>query len=147
QSLRLKPDGSFKVQEEVDGKYLLASLPLVQQLLQADGKYSSIELSLSESADPEDVKTSLEQTLGKDFAVLTRYEQNQTLYTVMNGEKWAIYAILLLVLLIASFNMVGALSLLVLEKQKDMAMLKTLGAENSTIKSIFIAEGLLWSFL
>jgi lipoprotein-releasing system permease protein len=65
----------------------------------------------------------------------------------MNGEKWAIYAILLLVLLIASFNMIGALSLLVLEKQKDMAILKAMGAEGITIKSIFITEGLLWSFM
>lgn len=147
QSLRLKPDGSFKVQDEVDGKYLLASLPLVQELLQARGKYSSIELSLDNNADAEDVQADLKNTLGPKFKVQTRYEQNSTLYAVMNGEKWAIYAILLLVLLIASFNMIGALSLLVLEKQKDMAILKAMGAESITVKSIFIAEGLLWSLM
>lgn len=145
QSLQLKPDGAFRVQEEVDSRYLLAALPLVQQLLKSENQYSSIELSLHEDADMNDVKKNLQQFLGKDFKIETRFEQNKTLYTVMAGEKWAIYGILVLVLLIASFNMIGALSLLVLEKQKDMAILKAMGAENLSIKSVFITEGLLWS--
>jgi lipoprotein-releasing system permease protein len=145
QSLRLKPEGSFMVQEEFDSRYILASLPLVQELLQAEGKYTSVEISADEDADIIAIKKELQQQLGNTFRVQTRFEQNQTLYTVMHSEKWAVYAILLLVLLIASFNMVGALSLLVMEKQKDIAILKAMGAQGQTIKNIFIGEGMLWS--
>jgi len=79
--------------------------------------------------------------------VQTRFEQNKSLYMIMRSEKWAVYAILVLVLMIAAFNMVGALSLLVLEKQKDIGILKAMGARNSHISSIFLAEGALWSLL
>lgn len=147
QSLQLKPEGTFKIQDEFDSKYILASLPYVQQLLQADGKYSSIELSLARNTDAPAIKKQIEQLLGSKYKVETRFEQNKTLYMVMHSEKWAVYAILLLVLLIASFNMVGALSLLVMEKQKDMAILKAMGAESHTIRSIFISEGILWSLI
>lgn len=145
QSLRLKPDGVFQVQEEFDSKYILASLDLVQNLMQAEDRFSSIELSLLPGADAGDTKEVLEKQLGERFKIETRFEQNRTLYMVMRTEKWAVYAILLLVLLIASLNMIGALSLLVLEKQKDMAILSTMGAQPSTISSIFISEGILWS--
>jgi lipoprotein-releasing system permease protein len=147
QSLQLKPDGAFRVQDEFDSKYLLASMPLVQQLLQAEGKYSSIEISLSEGADEDEVKKQIQQIFGPAFKTETRFEQNKTLYMVMYGEKWALYAILVLVLFIASFNMAGALSLLALEKQKNMALLKTMGATSATIRSIFITEGVLWSLV
>jgi len=144
ESLRLHPAGVFKIGDEFDDKYVLAPLSLVQELFHQKGKYSSIEIS----ADPvaiKDIKKQLEQMLGKAFAVETRYEQNKTLFMVMGAEKWAVYAILLLVLLIASFNMVGALSMLVLEKQKDIAILKAMGALPSTIRKIFLLEGMLWS--
>lgn len=147
QSLQLKPEGTFKIQDEFDSRYILTSLSFVQQLLQAEGKYSSVELSLSKNADATSIKKQLQNLLGNKYKVETRFEQNKTLYMVMHSEKWAVYAILLLVLLIASFNMVGALSLLVMEKQKDMAILKAMGAENHTIRSIFISEGMLWSLI
>ncbi|MBS1779193.1 MAG: ABC transporter permease [Bacteroidetes bacterium] len=145
QSLKLRADGAFKIQDEFDEKFILASLPLVQQLFGQPGKYSSIELKLDKDADAEDIKQSLQAKLGSAYKIETRFEQNKTIYMVMRTEKWAIYAILLLVLLIASFNIGGTLSLLVLEKQKDMAILKAMGAENKTIRNIFIMEGMLWS--
>lgn len=147
QSLKLKPVGAFRVQDDFDSKYILAPLDAVQELLRAEGKLTSIEIKLKDGADADDVKSSLQSILGKSYIVETRYEQNRTLYMVMHAERWAVYAVLLLVLLIASFNMVGALSLLVLEKQKDMAILKAMGAGSATIKSIFIAEGVLWSLI
>jgi lipoprotein-releasing system permease protein len=147
QSLQIKPSGAFKIQDDFDSKYILASLPVVQQLLQAEGKYSAIEIKLNENADAADVKHLLQKKLGNRYIIETRFEQNKTLYIVMHAEKWAVYAILLLVLLIASFNMVGALSLLVLEKQKDIAILKAMGARSGIIKTIFISEGMLWSLV
>jgi lipoprotein-releasing system permease protein len=146
QMLELKPDGIFRVQDEFDSKYILAPLPLAQKLLQAQGKYSSVELKLAKNVDDDDIKAALQKALGPSFQVATRFEQNKTLYMVMRTEKWAVFAILLLVMLIASFNMVGALSLLVLEKQKDMGILRAMGAQKNTIRNIFLAEGVLWSF-
>lgn len=146
QMLELKPDGIFRVQDEFDSKYILAALPLAQKLLQAQDKYSSVELKLAKNTDGDDIKEVLQKKLGPAFHVATRYEQNKTLYMVMRTEKWAVFAILLLVMLIASFNMVGALSLLVLEKQKDMGILRAMGAQKNTIRNIFLTEGVLWSF-
>ncbi len=143
--LELKPDGIFRVQDEVDGKYILAPLEETQTLFGAAGKWSSIELKLRNGANADDVKNALQQRLRNGFLVATRYEQNRTLYMVMQTEKWVAYALLLLVLLIASFNMVGALSLLVLEKKKDIGMLRAMGATNASIHGLFLTEGILWA--
>lgn len=146
-TLRLTVDGEFMVQQDFDDKYILAALEPVQELMQQKGKYTSLELKLSPGADPEDVQENLREILGDKYVVQTQFEQNRTLYTVLRSEKLAVYGILLLVLIIASFNMTGALSLLVLEKQKDMAILKAMGATDSQVKTIFITEGILWSGL
>lgn len=143
-SLLLKPDGVFKIQNEFDEKYVLAPAGLAAELFNKRGMYSSIELKTKEGQE-EKVRDALEKTLGPQYRIETRFEQNQAMYLVMRAEKWAVYAILLLVLLIASFNMVGGLSMLVLEKQKDMAILRTMGADDGTIRGIFITEGILWS--
>jgi lipoprotein-releasing system permease protein len=145
QALYLKPDGVFHVQDEFDGKYILAPLPLVQGLFQQEGKYASIDISLAKNANANDIKKRLQDILGNTFRVDTRFEQNKELYLIMRSEKWAVYAILLLVLLIASFNMIGALALLVLEKQKDMAILRAMGAQPADVRNLFITEGVLWS--
>jgi len=146
QTLKVHPAGVFRIQDEFDNKYILAPLTLVQELFREQGRYSSVEIS----ADPDaiqHIKKQLQQMLGSAYRVETRYEQNRTMYMVMGAEKWAVYAILLLVLLIASFNMVGALSMLVLEKQKDIAILRAMGALPATIRRIFLLEGMLWSLV
>lgn len=146
-SIRLRPDGSFTVQDDFDSKYVLADIGLVQGLLQEDGNYSSIEIAVNKGADIDDVKEKIEAALGTGYLVQTRFEQNKTLYMIMRSEKWAVYGILVLVLMIAAFNMVGALSLLVLEKQKDIGILKAMGAGNSQISRLFLAEGALWALI
>ncbi|HRO42549.1 MAG TPA: FtsX-like permease family protein [Flavipsychrobacter sp.] len=145
QNLQLQPEGIFRIQDEFDSKYILAPIKQVQELFLQPGKYSSIEIAVTNGTNHEKVKQQLQQLLGKNYVVATRYEQNKTLYMVMKTEKWAVYGILVLVLLIASFNMVGALTLLVLEKQKDIAILKAMGAQNKTIRGVFISEGVLWA--
>lgn len=147
QSIQLQVDGVFQVQDEFDSKYLLASLPVVQTLFLQEGNYSSLEIALNKDADAKEIKNKIESVLGGKYEAATRYEQNKTLYMVMRTEKWAVYAILLLVLIIASFNMIGALTLLVIEKQKDIAILKAMGATPVSIKKIFIIEGLLWALI
>jgi lipoprotein-releasing system permease protein len=146
QQLSLHPVGVFKVQDEFDSKYILAPLPLAQKLFRAEGKYSSIEIK-AEPGSVALIKKQLQQLMGAEYRVESRYEQNRTLYVIMGAEKWAVYAILVLVLFIASFNMVGALTMLVIEKRKDIAILKAMGAQLSAIRTVFLSEGVLWSFM
>jgi len=91
------------------------------------------------------IKQRLQQALGTRYKVQTRLEQNQSLFTAMQIEKWVIFAILTLILTVAAFNMIGALTMLVLEKQKDIAVLKAMGANDGRIMRIFLTEGFLLS--
>lgn len=142
--LELHPSGMFHISEEFDNKYILAPLPLVQTLFFQEGKYTSVEVRVNPGMESK-VQAALQQLFGSKFLVETRFEQNKTMFMVMRSEKWAIYAILVMVLLVASFNLVGALSMLVMEKQKDIAILKAMGALPATIRMVFMLEGLLWS--
>lgn len=146
-SIKLRADGAFHIQDDFDSKYLFTSLTLVQELFNNKGNLSAIELKLNNVAESDDIRDALSEKLGKAYRVETRFEQNRTLYMVISTERWAFLAILTLVLFIASLNMIGALALLVMEKQKDMAILKAMGAERNTIRNIFIAEGVLWSLI
>lgn len=143
-SMVFKPDGTFAVQEDLDSKYMLAPLSTVQELLAQGNKITSLEIKLKEGSASEDIKEQVRFIMGSEYSVATRYEQNKAVYMVIRTEKWAGYLILLFVLLIASFNMVSALSLLVLEKKKDMGILQTMGLLPQELGKIFLAEGALW---
>lgn len=134
--------GTFMVQQDFDNKYVFSNLAFMRFMLnlQAD-EYSAIDIKANDNADL--VKKKVQEILGNTFLVQTRYEQNQSLFTVMQIEKWVIYAILSLILVVAAFNMIGALTMLVLEKQKDIAVLQAMGANQNRIKGIFLSEGLL----
>jgi lipoprotein-releasing system permease protein len=141
-SYNVQPSGTYMVQQDFDDKYVFTNLAFMQYMLDLKpDEYSSIELSLNNNDDAKKIKQQLQSVAGKDFIVQTRYEQNQSLFTAMQIEKWVIYAILALILLVASFNMIGALTMLVLEKQKDIAVLKAMGADNNRIQKIFLNEG------
>ncbi len=146
-SLRLHPAGAFSVLDEFDSKYILAPLPLAQQLFHAPEGVSSIEISVTDPAKAAGTAAKVGEVMGATFTIATRFEQNKTMYLVMRTEKWAVYLILLLVLLIASFNMVGALTMLVLEKRKDIAILTAMGATPADVRKLFVSEGVLWSLV
>jgi lipoprotein-releasing system permease protein len=134
--------GTFMVQQDFDNKYAFTNLAFLKYMLNmGPDEYSALELKIN--GDPDQIKAALQKQLGNDYTVETRYEQNRSLYAVMQMEKWVIYAILSLILIVAAFNMVGALTMLVLEKQKDIAILKALGANDQSIERIFLSEGLL----
>jgi lipoprotein-releasing system permease protein len=138
----VKPTGTFVIQQDFDNKYAFTNLAFLKYMLNmSEDEYSAIEIKTS--GEEALVKNDLQQLLGNGYKVQTRYEQNQSLYAVMQMEKWVIYAILSLILVVAAFNMIGALTMLVLEKQKDIAVLKAMGADNSRIQQIFLLEGLL----
>lgn len=143
-SYGISTSGVFNIQQEFDDKYAFTNLPFMQYMLDIDSNtYSGIELALAPGTGMDEIKKDVQQMLGNTFLVKTRFQQNQGLFTAMQMEKWIIYAILSLILLVAAFNMIGALTMLVLEKQKDIAVLKAMGAPDKRIRNIFLTEGLL----
>lgn len=138
------PAGSFAVQPEFDNKVVFTDMEYLRtQLGYASVECTAIELSLTDAGRTEQVRASIQAWLGPNVSVLDKYEQNRTLYATIRMEKWAIYAIFSLILLVAAFNMIGALSMLVLEKQRDIQVLKAMGADEPLIRRIFLTEGLL----
>ena len=138
------PSGSFAVQPEFDNKYVFTDMEYLRaQLGYAPDECTAIELSLTDPGNTERVRQTLRSMLGPAANVMDKYEQNRTLYTTIRMEKWAIYAIFSLILLVAAFNMIGALSMLVLEKQRDIQVLKAMGADEALIRRIFLSEGVL----
>ena len=135
--------GIFAIQQEFDDKYAFTNLAFMQYMLdlKAD-EYSGMDILLKPGVDENKVKQDLEKVTGSALKVQTRYEQNQGLFSIMQIEKWVIYGILSLILVVAAFNMIGALTMLVLEKQKDIAVLKAMGAHDTRIQNIFLSEGL-----
>ncbi|HJS55144.1 MAG TPA: ABC transporter permease, partial [Chitinophagaceae bacterium] len=136
--------GVFVIQQEFDFNYAITNLHFVKKLLgyKAD-EYSSVELGINEGSDADNVKENLQRLLGKDYLVQTIYEQNRGLYSIMAAEKWVVYAVLVLIMFIFSFTIVSSLTMLVLEKQKDISIIHALGGNNNFIQRIFLSEGLL----
>jgi lipoprotein-releasing system permease protein len=140
------PTGAFMIQQEFDNKYAFTNLAFMQYMLQLKpNEYSTIEINASEKNEA--IIQSLQSIFGPKLQVQTRFQQNAGLYAIMQVEKWVIYGILSLILVVAAFNMIGALSMLVLEKQKDIAVLRALGASPNRIRTIFLLEGLLLAAL
>lgn len=136
--------GVFSVQQEFDDKYAITQASFVRrQMGMADNLYSAVCIKLSADADEQRVQKQLDVLLGNRAVVQTRYQQNASLYRTMQTEKWAIYAILTLMLIIAAFNMVSALSMLILEKKQDIHILLSMGSGESRVQRIFISTGLL----
>ncbi len=139
--------GIFSVNPDFDTKYVLGDLEFVQQLLKHKGKLSSVELNLKEGADWENVKQKVQQVVGEKYRVQTRFELNELIFKTNKTEKWITFLILSFILVIASFNIIGSLTMLIIDKQKDVWILKTMGANNRVIRKIFFAEGMLINFL
>lgn len=140
----LYPAGAFAIQQEFNSKYVITHIDFMRKLLELGAnEMSALEIATANGTEDLVLKHRLEQLLGPQFKVQTRYEQNQALYAIMQTEKWAVYVILSFILIIAAFNMIGSLSMLVIEKQKDITILKAMGARQQLIMKIFLAEGLI----
>jgi lipoprotein-releasing system permease protein len=136
--------GVFSIQQEFDNKYAITNIEFVQQQMgfEAD-EYSAMEIKATPNYLPQKIQIALKNLLGKNYVVQTKYQQNASLYSTMQLEKWVIYAVLTLILFIAAFNMISALTMLVLEKQKDINVLQSIGATTNMILKIFLSEGIL----
>ena len=138
-----RPLGFFAIQQEFDAQYAFVPISMMHTLLENDSAVSCYEIGIDPGANLDQIKAQVSQIAGAHYLIKDRYEQNETLYKTMRSEKWAVYAILLLVIIIASFNMTGSLSMLVMEKTRDIQVLQTMGAHAVFIRRIFLYEGLL----
>lgn len=137
--------GAFSVQQEFDVQYVFTSNQFAQYLFDLDtNQYAGIELSI-DLAKETTIVTAIQNILGTNFLVQNKYQQNADLYKIMQIEKWIIFAILALIMVVASFNLVGALTMLVLEKQKDIHVLHAMGATAGTIQKIFLSLSIVMS--
>jgi lipoprotein-releasing system permease protein len=137
----LRASGIFIVHEEIDGETFITSLDFAQDLLSYPNSISSLELSIDQNTDPAVVKESLQELLGSEWEVKTRRELNELIYKIFSSEKWFTFAILSLVLIISSFNIFGSLIMLVLDKKKDISILKSMGTTEQTIRRVFMWQG------
>ena len=146
-TLQLYPSGSFSVGSDVDMQYVIVDFEAANELLELDHHFSSIEIKLKSGANESDVIDALKTKMGNKFKIKNRYQQDEGFLKIMNIEKWISYLIACLTLLIIAFNLVGSLWMIVLEKKKDIAILKSMGMSRTSIKRIFLSLGLLVSFI
>ena len=135
----------FSTEQEQDEKLVLVPFDLLSELLEYDNKASNVELFTATNADINKIKKTVASIIGEDYSVKNQQEQQETLYKIMRSEKWAVYVILTFILILATFNVVGSLSMLMIDKRKDTEILKSMGADNRLIQKIFMNEGLLIS--
>lgn len=144
-SANVFPAGIFAVQADFDMEYVILPIRLMRQLLEYDDEVSSLILQINPEANHNRIQRQLQEIVGDDFVVKNRLQQQDFLYKVMRSEKWAIFFILTFILIIAAFNVVGSLTMLVLEKRRDIDILRSLGASKKLVEKIFLLEGILIS--
>ena len=133
-------------QQKYDASYILTSLSFARDLFQYETEVSSIELRIAADADVKEVKKDIKRMLGNDFLVQDRYEQQADTYRIMEVEKLISYVFLSFILLIACFNVIGSLSMLIIDKRNDVVTLRNLGADDQLISSVFLFEGYMITF-
>lgn len=135
----------FATEQEMDEKMVLVPFAWLSELLGYEEKATNVELFVSPNVDARKVKKEVKTLLGDDYLVKDQREQQETLYKIMRSEKWAVYAILTFILILATFNVVGSLSMLMIDKRKDTEILKAMGADRSFLYRLFMNEGMLIS--
>lgn len=141
------PSGIFSIEQDYDTRYIILPIRVVRDLLEYDYEVSALEIKIAKNADLETLKDEIRTLTGENFSVLDRYEQNEVFYRIMKSEKWATFLILTLILVIASFNIIGSLTMLIIDKKDDIEILKDLGANEGLIRKIFLVEGWLISIV
>lgn len=140
---RAWPSGVFTISGDVDDGYILTTIELAQSLFDYDERASQLLINVRDGASLERTREQVQTVVGDNFKVVTRLEQQAALYRIMKYEKWGIFFISLLVLIIASFSIVGSLAMLIIDKRDNIATLRALGARTEFVRSIFTGEGAL----
>ena len=141
------PSGVFAIQQDFDSKYVIVPLFFARDLLGYTNEVSSIEIKIDPAYKTSMVQENIKELLGPDFSVKNRFEQQELLYKIMKSEKWAIFLILTFILVVASFNVIGSLTMLIIEKKKDIGILRSMGTSLSVLRRIFLFEGWMISLL
>lgn len=139
--------GIYQVEQEYDSRYVFIPLAFARELLENENGVSSLEIKFENGADESSAQKDVTRIFGNGFIVQNKYEQQELFYKVMRSERLAIFFILTFILIIASFNIIGSLTMLIIEKERDIEILKSLGADNNLIRKIFIFEGWLISII
>lgn len=137
----LYPSGFFSSQQEVDDQYVLTDLSFAQQLFNLEEKISKVEIKLQASSLIQQTKEELQQILPAAYRIRDKFELNRAFYAMMKSEKLAVFLVLLFILVIASFNIVGSISMLIFDKKEDLSIYKAMGMTNKNIISVFKTEG------
>jgi lipoprotein-releasing system permease protein len=143
--MEIYPSGMFAVQQEMDDRVIFVPLRFAKELFEEQNQVSSIEVYLKNADDMRSVQQKLQASLGDSFKVKNRYQLNELLYKILNTEKWAVYLVLTFILVIAICNIIGSVTMLVIDKKKDIGILMSMGASHRVIRMIFLLEGLLIS--
>jgi lipoprotein-releasing system permease protein len=139
----IRPAGIFSVQQDFDNKYMFVPLRFARKLLNYSDEVTSVEVCLAPGTDLEDIQQSIEKMTGDRFVVKNRLQQQDILYKTMKSEKWAVFLILTFILIIATFNVIGSVTMLILDKRRDIRILGSMGANQQLIRKIFYTEGAL----
>jgi len=141
------PSGIFSIEQGFDSRYIITSIEFVRELLSYENEVSFLEIKLDPGFAADKVQQQITAIVGPGFYVKNRQQQNELFYRVMKSEKWAIFLILTFILIIASFNIIGSLSMLIIDKKSDIVTLRNMGANRRLIENIFLVEGLLISVI
>ncbi|MBN2482277.1 MAG: ABC transporter permease [Bacteroidales bacterium] len=142
----IQASGVFSIEQEYDTRYMIVPIEFARDLFDyRDGEITAIEIKTVRGFKLAAIQNRIQEVTGSEYLVQNRYQQNELFYKTMRTEKWAIFLILIFILIIASFNVIGTLTMLILEKKKDIVTLRNLGADTNLIKRIFLFEGWLIS--
>ena len=145
QSVSSYPRGIFDINSDFNSKYIIVSIDQARNLIAVPHAINSIEIGIDSLYSVDKVKNEIQGLIGEEYSVKTRFEQNEFLFKSINAEKWITLLILSLVIILAIFNVMGSLTMLVIDKKKDVFVLKSMGANQNQIKLIFWLEGFLIS--
>lgn len=140
---QITPSGIFFINPEFDEKYIIVPIRFIQDALKYDDQITGIELTISNKDDLLPIQSKISSLIGKAYKVENRYETNALLYKTNQAEKWITFMILSFILIIAAFNILSSLTILIIDKTEDIKVLRSLGASKSLIKRIFFTEGIL----
>ncbi len=135
--------GIYSISVEFDSKYIITPLDFAEKLFDRENDYTQIEIRTHQDIDRKELAQTIESIVGKQYHVVTREQKNELIFQTTQSEKWASFAIITFVMLIAVFNVIASLTMLILEKRKDIFSLQAMGAEASMIRKIFFFEGVL----
>ena len=150
ESVNVWPSGIFAINSEIDDKYIIVPMNVMKELLEYGDEISGVEIRVKDGCSRKEMKSLIDgisRRLGENFTVSDRFEQNKALYKMMRYEKLSIFAILIFIVIVIAFNIFGSLSMLIIEKQDDIRILRSMGAGDKMIRRIFVLEGWMISLL